>query len=172
MSSTVMGTLNVGDYVYVDLETGSIYSDSERQTYFGGFHYHPVEGSQHAWSVYRFSSYASGVDPIDPLPFQVAHVNIPSDLYSFTDHHVHINKSGLYYVHLTVGVQTGDPIEAFNQIKHKSWRGWHGESGTSPRTLRWKHIEGCTGSKLRSFVNWWSWDGIYWHAVVSISKLI
>ena len=113
MSSTVMGTLNVGDYVYVDLETGSIYSDSERQTYFGGFHYHPVEGSQHAWSVNRFSSYASGVDPIDPLPFQVAHVNIPSDLYSLTDHHVHISQSGLYYVHLTVGVQTGDPIEAF-----------------------------------------------------------
>ena len=56
MSITVMGTLNAGDYVFAHLLSGSIYSDSEQQTYFGGFHYHPVEGSQHAWSVYRVNS--------------------------------------------------------------------------------------------------------------------
>ena len=113
MSTTVMGTLNAGDYVYANLVSGSIYSDSERQTYFGGFHYHPVEGSQHAWSVYRVNSYSSGANPIDPLPFEGAGVNIPTNLYSFTDDHVHISQSGLYYVHLTVGVQPANPIEAF-----------------------------------------------------------
>ena len=113
MSTTVMGTLNAGDYVYANLQSGSIYSDSERQTYFGGFHYHPVEGSKHAWSVYRTGSYTSGADPIDPLPFQGAEVNTPTDIYSFTDHHVHISQSGLYYVHLSVGVQGGDNLEAF-----------------------------------------------------------
>ena len=113
MSITLMATLNAGDYVYADLVSGSIYSDSERQTYFGGFHYHPVEGSQQAWSVYRVNSLSSGVDPIDPLPFEEAYVNIPTNTYSFTDDHVHIRQSGLYYVHLTVGVKPGDPIEAF-----------------------------------------------------------
>ena len=113
MSITLMGTLYAGDYVYADLSSGSIYSDSERQTYFGGFHYHPVEGSQHAWSVNRTRPFASGVDPVDPFPFEGAEVNIPTDLYSFTDHHVHISQSGLYYVHLTVGVYTGNNLEAF-----------------------------------------------------------
>ena len=40
-------------------------------------------------------------------------MNIPSSLYSFADHHVHISQSGLYYVHLTVGVVDGNTIEAF-----------------------------------------------------------
>ena len=112
MSTVIMADLLANDYVYVNFQIGSIYSDSERQTSFSGFRYDPVQGSQHAWSVYRTGNVNPVSNPIDPLSFQGAEVNTPGD-YNFTDHHVHISQSGLYYVHLSVGVQAGFAIEAF-----------------------------------------------------------
>ncbi|KAK2154658.1 hypothetical protein LSH36_261g01006, partial [Paralvinella palmiformis] len=111
LNNVVMADLVEGDYVYINYISGELYSDGDRQTSFAGFQYTPVEGNQHAWSVFRTSSYDVGVDPVDPLPFNGSSVN--TDLYSFDDHQVHITQSGLYYVSLNVGVKASSTLEAY-----------------------------------------------------------
>ena len=111
LSTVVMGNLEEGDFVYVDFIDGELYSDSDRQISFGGFHYSPRDGSQHAWSVYRTKKEEPLFGPLDPLPFQGAHVN--TGLFDFDDDRVHITQSGVYFVQLTVGVQGRETMEAF-----------------------------------------------------------
>jgi hypothetical protein len=48
---------------------------------------------------------------MDPLTFQGAEVNTGD--FDFDADHVHIIQSGLYYVHLSVGVKAGDNLQAF-----------------------------------------------------------
>ncbi|KAK2154654.1 hypothetical protein LSH36_261g01041 [Paralvinella palmiformis] len=109
LSTVVMGNLEDGDFVYIDFLEGELYSDSDRQISFGGFHYSPRDGSQHAWSVYRTKKEEPLFGPKDPLPFQGAHVNTGL----FDDDHVHITQSGIYFIQLTVGVQERETMEAF-----------------------------------------------------------
>jgi len=111
LSTVVMGNLEEGDFVYIDFLEGELYSDSDRQISFGGFHYSPRDGSQHAWSVYRTTSVEPDFGPLDPLPFQGAHVN--TGVYSFDDDNVHITQSGIYYIHLNVGVDRRETLEAY-----------------------------------------------------------
>ncbi|KAK2154653.1 hypothetical protein LSH36_261g01000 [Paralvinella palmiformis] len=110
LSGVAMANLEEDDYVYVNLVAGELYSDIYRQVSFGGFQYNPKYGTHQAWSVYRTSNINARRDPLDPLPFQGAEVN--TGLFDFDDDRVHIVKSGVYYIHLNVGVQSRELMKA------------------------------------------------------------
>ena len=111
LSTAVMANLEQDDYVFINLVSGEVYSDDQRQVTFGGFRYDPEAGEDHAWSVYRKSSIDARRNPLDPLPFEGAEVN--TGLYHFDDDHVHISEPGVYYIHLNVGVQSREAMQAY-----------------------------------------------------------
>ncbi|ELU12475.1 hypothetical protein CAPTEDRAFT_225256 [Capitella teleta] len=68
-SRTSLLELVVGDFAYVELARGQVYSDNRHMSSMVGFMYEPAENQQTAFTVHRTASLNVGEDPID-LVFQ------------------------------------------------------------------------------------------------------
>ena len=100
-SRTVVMFLATGDEVYIELVSGSLYSDAGYLTSFAGFLYEPLDGRKVIWSVHQRSS-VSG--QLNPFPFDEVAVNIGNG-WNATSNRFVAPYSGVYQLHLTVTIQ-------------------------------------------------------------------
>ena len=93
VSVTVTG--GVPAYVYAD---GAGYSLNS----FTAFSYAPRTVTPAVWAVYASNAPASSAAAVDPLPFDIVHIN-PNGLFDAANNTVTIQSSGYYYVYISSG---------------------------------------------------------------------
>jgi hypothetical protein len=106
LSRTQLRYLEIGDTLTLELEAGTIYSDVRYVTSFGGFLYSPISTAV-AWCL--FSTVGLTTGPVDPLSFQEVFVNLKDNGGGWDpiENKYYVPLSGVYYIHLTAGLQTG-----------------------------------------------------------------
>ena len=117
LSQTALLQLSSGDVVGVNLDHGHLEnSEEDAVTSFTGFQYEPSINLRVAWFSYRTEPWqASHGTSFNPITFDSVSIN-EGDAYNTSSHTVVLPYSGVYFVHVSVGVVTERKM--WIQIRH------------------------------------------------------
>ena len=117
LSQTALLQLSSGDVVGVNLDHGHLEnSEEDAVTSFTGFQYEPSINLRVAWFSYRTEPWQASHGPsFNPITFDSVSIN-EGDAYNTSSHTVVLPYSGVYFVHVSVGVVTERKM--WIQIRH------------------------------------------------------